>query len=678
MIYKNIALISTVLGIGSSFAVENFDSAQGGNFTSLQTEYGKLSASDQNAGIHNKGRSGDKSLRLLGGDNKQVELTLKEAPKIDVDLSAWAERWSGKTPFEFSIKAVGPYGEKEIYNGTKALKTGGFNTQIKCKVPAKTTKLIFASNTADNTGVLLDDLYIVPCVPMKFKKTGMHSDVWPAMVRLDENPILRVDVETEGGLKPMKITGATFDMTGTNMADIDSITLFNGTEKVSEKRSDMIGSPLKGVSNPKSVKFEGNTELTSGNNHLWLSVRLKDKAKVGGKVVAKPVSVTLNGKPVAVADSKPVAQRIGYAVVKGGDQVLPTRRASKNFRIPAMVRTKKGTLLAASDIRYNHSGDLPADIDMGVSRSTDGGQTWSPMEIALPFKDAVKGYKGAGNGDAAMLVDESNGRIWMAVLWSHGKHPIWHSEQGSNSPDKVSQLVLIHSDDDGKTWSKATNITDQIKKEEWGVNFQGPGSGICLKDGTLVFPCQFWYDVNGRRKAHCSIIYSKDHGKTWEVGTSPVMDTSEAQVVELADGSIMINSRNEARNGWRVVYTTKDFGKTWEEHPTNKNNDGNGLAEPGACQGSILTVANKGGVAHPLFFSNPNSHNGRKNMTLKASLDQGKTWPEKFQILYDERNGAGYSSLAPVDDKNIGVFYEGNDNIYFLKFPYAEIFNSKK
>ena len=662
------------LGLLSSLALasESFEKQEAGNFTQLETSYGTIKADKDNAAIHHKGHQGKQSLRLLGGDKRRAELTLHEVPTIDVDMSAWAERWTRTAPFAFSITAKGPYGEKEIYQGDKAISVGGFNSQIKARVPAGTTSLVFSSTSPEQTGILLDELFIVPCVPMSHQATEGSTNVWPAMVRLDFNPMLRLDVQTQGGLKPLKVDALTVELSGIPSTGVESVALFSGDHKARPNNKQKLTEVQ--VGNSTTITLTPAHTLSPGNDYLWLSVKLSPQAPVGGKLTAKVTELKIGGKAVELSGTDTATQRIGYAVSKGGDAVQPTGRKSVNFRIPGMVLTPAGTLLTCTDIRYNHSGDLPADIDMGVARSTDGGQSWGPNEIALAYKDAVDGYKGAGNGDAALLVDESNSRIWMAVLWSHGKHPIWHGEEGSNAPDKVSQFVLTYSDDDGKTWSKAINITDQVKKPEWGVNFQGPGNGICLRDGTLVFPAQYWVNVNGRRTAHCNIVYSKDHGKTWNVSTSPVGNTSEAQVVELENGDIMINSRNEAGGPWRAIATTSDLGATWELHPTHNNDSG--LIEPGACQGSIITVPNKGGIKHPLFFSNPANGGSRKDMTLKASADQGTTWP--YALLYDERNGAGYSSLAPVDDEHIGVYYEGHDNIYFLKFPYAELFNSKK
>ena len=116
---------------------------------------------------------------------------------------------------------------------------------------------------------------------------------------------------------------------------------------------------------------------------------------------------------------------------------------------------------------------------MGVSRSTDGGRTWSDVKIAMddskidPSLGATKGV-----GDPAILVDEKTGRIWVAAIWSH-KHSIWGSKSGDNSPEACGQLVLAYSDDDGLTWSKPINITEQTKDKDWRILFNGPGNGIC-------------------------------------------------------------------------------------------------------------------------------------------------------------------------------------------------------
>jgi sialidase-1 len=672
-----------MLALSSANAMEGFEDANTGGFTSLKTEYGTLTAEDGHAGIENKAKSGSHSLRLMGGDNKRVELKLDTPPKADVSLSAWAERWTGRDPFNFTITAITPNGEQQIYDGSKEIKTGGFNTKVSAQVPKDTQALRFESSTPDNSGVMLDDLYIVPSIPMTIEKVTTHVPVIPAMIRRDFNPVLRLDVTTEGCLNPAKLKSIVLDFTGTtNLNDIEGVEIVRAGEKPGNDANYKMGEPATTFKKNR-ITVEGDMDLESGVNYLWVNVLLKDNANIDGKIAVRALGVKTADKKFKAEESATATQRIGYTLAKPGDTVKTTGRTSKAFRIPGMVRSNKGTLIAVYDIRHNHAGDLPADIDIGVRRSTDGGQTWSDLEHALSCKKLRPDGDKDGVGDPAVLVDRKTGRIWVSGVWSTGMHPIWNSETGTTDPMKCGQFVLAYSDDDGKTWSDPINITKQVKSVEtgtdsdWGALFQGPGNGICLKDGTLVFPAQYWavdkVDGNEHRRGHSTLIYSKDHGKTWHCGTGIKENTSEAQVIELKDGGIMINARDESRSGYRVVFTTKDLGKTWTKHETSQNKE-TGLMEPGACQASIERIENEGPVKYAYFFSNPASHSGRNHMTLKMSTDDGTSWPEQYSTLYDERDGAGYSAIAPVDAKHIGVIYEGsNGYIYFLRFPYSDL-----
>lgn len=678
-------LFCTVAGLvallPSALGTESFEKSNHGKFTSLKTEYGELTANADNAEITGKAKTGQNGLHILGGENKTVELKLTTPPPTDVNLSAWAERWTNRTPFSFTIEAVKNGKATEIYKGDDKIKTGGLNTRIDAKIPSGATALIITATTPDNTGVILDDLYIVPAIPMKVEKVDTATGTYPAMIRQEVNPVFSLNIKTEGCLKPVNLNNVTVDFTGTSkMEDIESVSIVKGQENVNSPMGESFGT----VKRSKN-KFiaTGSMPLEPGDNTFWVSVKLKDNASLDNKISAKLDGVFLNNKPVRADNPVQAVQRIGYAVTIPGDL------GSQGFRIPGLVKSKKGTLISVFDIRYKHNGDLPADIDVGVRRSTDGGQSWGDMIIALSCKEITGEKTSEGCGDPAILVDEKTGRIWVAGLWARGFHPIWNSKTGTMDPKDCGQFILAYSDDDGQTWSKPINITEQVKSIEtgtdsdWGAIFQGPGNGICLKDGTLVFPAQYWaHDLTDKAsdkrhiRGHSTLVYSKDKGKTWHVGTGCQPNTSEAQVTELADGSIMINARDESRSGYRVVYTTKDLGKTWIKHPTSQNKE-TGLAEP-TCQGSIQAIDKGDGFKRALFFSNPNSHSGRKDMSLRASTNEGTSWPKKDTLLYDSRNGAGYSALSPVDDKHIGVLYEGNRYLYFLRIPYKEVLNGGK
>lgn len=665
---------------------ESFETAPQGALSSFQSQYGTITSAPDNAAIIGKAKSGKNGLRILGGTGKSIKLDLKDSPKVDVSMNAWAERWTSKPPFQLTITAETPSGEKTIYQNSDSIKTGGLNSKIEAQIPAGTKSLTFSLNSADNGGMIMDDLYIVPSSPMVFKEISSNAPVIPAMIRRDFNPVLRIDIATEGGLKPLELTDVYLKFDGTtDMKDIKSVQLVRGNEKPGDQAGEPFGAPVTPNGSSKDLRLTGKMPLESGINSFWVNVLLKETANIGHHISLKATGAIVGRKPAKIQEPAVANQRIGYTVAQPGDKVTPGNRVSKSFRIPGLVRTNQGTLIAVYDIRYNHHGDLPADIDVGIRRSEDGGQTWSPLQIALSCKTLTGKKTSDGCGDPSILVDRKTGRIWVAGVWSRGFHPIWNSKPGSTAPDDCGQFVLAYSDDDGKTWSDPINITEQVKNIEtgtdsdWGALFQGPGNGICLKDGTLVFPAQYWaVDKVGEnktaRRGHSTIVYSQDHGKTWHCGTGFRPNTSECQVVELKDGSIMINARDESRSGYRVVYVTKDLGKTWTEHPSSQNKNGKGLMEPGACQASIERVFDNGPAKDAFFFSNPASHSGRNHMTIKASMNEGATWPEKFSHLYDERPGFGYSALCPVDSQHIGVLYEGNNGfIYFLKFPYKEL-----
>lgn len=410
---------------------------------------------------------------------------------------------------------------------------------------------------------------------------------------------------------------------------------------------------------------------------IWVSIVLKDDADIDKKLNIKINHITnSNGMKQNFAKVKllgtagyidaPNIQKsgstriLGIAVRKKWDDSVHT------YRIPGMITTPKGTLIAVYDIRYKHSGDLPADIDVGMSRSTDGGHTWEPMKNIM---DMGAPHENNGVGDPSILYDPVTKKLWVAALWSKGNRSIRGSEPGL-SPDTTGQFVLVNSVDDGLTWSDPINITTQVKNPIWHLYFNGPGNGIVMQNGTLVFPSQYWDESKKPGLPHSSIIYSEDHGKSWKSGIGAKSNTTESQVVETTPGTLMLNMRDN-RGKFRSVATTTDMGKTWTEHQTTYMD----LSDPVSMASFIRARVNvKGKMKDVLFFSNVSSQVIRQNMTIKASLDMGETWLAQNELLIDTRTTAGYSALTKIDDNTIGILYEGdNGELYFLRIPVSEI-----
>lgn len=404
------------------------------------------------------------------------------------------------------------------------------------------------------------------------------------------------------------------------------------------------------VPQKNSVLLTGNQNLYSGVNFFWVSIEMKPEASLLTKITAEVTGVTADGQslPVKCVSAPNVIRRLGVGVRHAGDD------GAAAFRIPGLVTTNKGTLLGVYDVRYNSSVDLQEHIDIGLSRSIDGGKTWEKMRLPLAFGE-YGGLPAAQNGvgDPSILVDTKTNTIWIVAAWTHGmgnQRAWWSSQQGMDV-NHTAQLVLVKSTDDGKTWSEPINITEQVKHPEWYFLLQGPGRGITMEDGTLVFPIQY---IGKDRIPNAGIMYSKDRGETWTIHNHARTNTTEAQVAEVVPGTLMLNMRDN-RGGSRAVYTTSDLGMTWKEHESSRT----ALPEP-VCMASLISVKAADNVLGKdiLIFSNPNTTNARKNITIKISLDGGNTWAH--QLLLDEGENWGYSCLTMVDKETIGILYESS------------------
>lgn len=458
-----------------------------------------------------------------------------------------------------------------------------------------------------------------------------------------------------------------------NLSDIEAVRLFySGTEAPS--RTGEFFSPATYISshNPnhtraaiaaysvkqdevnqpaQTLRLASTQPLVKGVNYFWVSICMKPETPLTAKLNVDLAEATLNNRPALIGwKGKADVRRMGVGVRQAGDD------GSAAFRIPGLVTTNHGTLLGVYDVRYNSSVDLQEMVDIGVSRSTDKGQTWEPMRIAMSFGE-TGGLPHAQNGvgDPSILVDEKTNTIWIVAAWTHGmgNQRAWWNSMPGMTPDETAQLMLVKSEDDGKTWSQPINITSQVKDPSWYFLLQGPGRGITMHDGTLVFPIQF---IDSTRVPNAGIMYSRDRGKTWHLHNLARTNTTEAQVAEVEPGVLMLNMRDN-RGGSRAVATTADLGKTWTEHPSSRS----ALQEP-VCMASLIKVDAADNVTGKklLLFSNPNTTKGRNHITIKASLDGGLTWPAEHQVMLDEDEGWGYTCLSMIDKETVGIFYESS------------------
>lgn len=473
-----------------------------------------------------------------------------------------------------------------------------------------------------------------------------YAPVHPILKGLEVNPFIKITITVPESSESLKNPVFLATTSESSLPWIESVGIFDASESLLKKI------------NIQHQQFEISldTVLSVGSHQFILGLNPNGLAPITGSFEMHCHSVIFDQNiKIAVRETGGnFIKKIGSVVRKYGDEGVHT------YRIPGLITTNKGTLIAVYDIRYTTSRDLPGNIDVGMNRSSDGGNTWEPMKIIM---DMGLPHENNGVGDPTILFDPATNRIWVAALWSKGNRSIAGSGPGL-SPDETGQLVLTYSDDDGMTWANVYTITPEVKDPKWNLFFQGPGAGIVMKDGTLVIPTQYWSED---KIPFSNLIYSKDHGKTWKTSpNAPKSNTTESQVVETYPGVLMLNMRDN-RGKYRSISTTSDFGTTWNEHPTSRN----ALPDP-ICQGSIIKTLFE--EKEILFFCNlDTSSKNREKMTMKASLDFGESWPSKYHHLFDERNTFGYSSISMVDQNTIGVLYEGIRNIYFMQIPVKDV-----
>jgi sialidase-1 len=319
------------------------------------------------------------------------------------------------------------------------------------------------------------------------------------------------------------------------------------------------------------------------------------------------------------------------------------------YRIPSAILAPNGTLLAFAEGRRGGAGDA-GDIDLVLRRSHDGGRSWAPLQII--------GDNGPNTfGNPCAVVDARTNTVWLLTTQNRGtdreKDIIAGTSDGSRT------VWVMRSQDDGVSWSTPVEITSSVKARDWTWYATGPGVGIQTRDGRLVVPANHAEAQTGIHRSH--LFFSDDAGKSWTLGATSDAGTNESQVVELADGRLLLNMRNHPPkpDNFRMIARSDDGGRTLSAAVPDR-----ALIEPPAQASLIRFSTAKARDQNRLLFANPASA-ARERMTVRVSDDEGLTWPVS-RVVHD--GPAAYSSLVVLPDGTIGVLFERGD-----RSPYERI-----
>ncbi len=312
------------------------------------------------------------------------------------------------------------------------------------------------------------------------------------------------------------------------------------------------------------------------------------------------------------------------------------------FRIPAIISTKNGVLLAFAEGRKANCSDA-GDIDLVLKRSEDNGNTWSNLQVV--WSD---GENTCGN--PAPVVDKNTGRILLLSTWNLGAdHEPAIIDQTSTDTRRI---FILYSDDDGMRWSAPKEITRSVKLPEWTWYATGPVNGIQISrgrhKGRLLIPCD--HIEAGSRKYFSHVIYSDNGGTDWQLGGSTPADlVNESTIAEIAKGRLMLNMRNYGKQRFRKFSISIDGGRSWSTPVSDT-----ALIEP-VCQASLLSVTS-GKSAPVLVFSNPADSKKRINMTVRFSFDGGRSWAKEKVV---HAGPSAYSNLVFMKNGQLGLLFEG-------------------
>ena len=472
-----------------------------------------------------------------------------------------------------------------------------------------------------------------------------------------EQVLLKATASVGGFSGTVKANSITIDFGATAAeaaADLENIKVFTSTNSnfVGEARKDAkeVGTAAAVEGQSVTVNFADGLELPTGTTTFYVTADIKTTATVGDSIDAVLKNIVYNDDKTLNVDVNPEGQAQIFSV-----ESMPYKPYDLNshyWRIPAMVvlhnqkgehASKNGRIVTMADMRFSHGADLPNHIDVYERHSDDGGKTWSDAQlIAGNEADEALVPTGAhGFGDAA-IVETADGKL-VGIMVAGAYY-------FSSTPSAPNIPFIVTSDDGGETWTSPKSLYDVVYNSKYSQgqvqgSFAGSGRGLLLKrqkdpkrNGRIMFAMSHRF-TNANIQEY--IIYSDDEGTTWHMSPNSAYDGGdESKLVELEDGTVMISVRQSGNRGFN---TSTDGGMTWGTQSRNATITGN------ACNGDILYY-NK----HVLLHSYINN-SSRKNVTVCASFDNGKTWVNQRTICAPS---SVYSTMDILPNGDIAMLYE--------------------
>lgn len=454
--------------------------------------------------------------------------------------------------------------------------------------------------------------------------------------------ILKAAVAYGGNNVVENLESLTLNLNGTtDLSDIEEIKVYStGTVNAFDERpssnATLLGS-IAPAAGDLVCPLTGT--IASGTNYLWITAKVAENATEGHVIDASLKSVSTASQTYEISNPSPTGNR---EIILAHTLLLqPGDYNSTNYRIPAVITAKDGSIVAVTDKRKFNEGDLPEDIDIICNRSLDGGHTWSD-----PFTIALGTGVNHGFGDCALAwSNDDNGLIAGFV----GGPGLWYS-----TPSNPIHSYIAKSYDNGQTWTEPVDITHFIfgdncvyeNQRTWRASFFGSGNGLRTSTGRIMFVAAIRETT--AQSLNNYAVYSDDNGETWHVSGRASVAGDEAKVTELVDGRILMSIRH-AGNRWYNI--SEDGGETWQ--PTTST--WYDITAP-ACNGDLIryTSVNQGHDRNRLLHSVPYGSQ-RSHVSVYVSYDEGETWPVRKDIV---PYSSAYSSLCVLPDGTIGLYVE--------------------